>query len=186
MVIFNSYVKWPEGNLSPYAMAYEVWKQSWWKSMISIKVSQESGVFGAPKLYRCLQESTGYGPLADILIPEDVSMVSSGWSGHNSMEYENWKKKQSVVNYRRNSGFLYIPIYSYIFLYDNYDNILLIQRCMSLVLRSPEKFLHQSQTIHWFKELPLLFDSSIFGQTGPATSCNKGRQTCAYCCSRVQ
>ena len=82
--------------------------------------------------------------------------------------------------------FLYIPIYSYIFLYDNYDNILLIQRCMSLVLRSPEKFLHQSQTIHWFKELPLLFDSSIFGQTGPATSCNKGQQTCAYCCSRVQ
>ena len=137
-------------------------------------------------VYRNLQESTGYGPLADILIPEDVSMVSSGWSGHNSMEYENWKKKQSVVNYRRNSGFLYIPIYSYIFLYDNYDNILLIQRCMSLVLRSPEKFLHQSQTIHWFKELPLLFDSSIFGQTGPATSCNKGRQTCAYCCSRVQ
>ena len=62
--------------------------------MISIKVSQESGVFRAPKLYRCLQESTGYGPLADILIPEDVSMVSSGWSGHNSMEYENWKKNQ--------------------------------------------------------------------------------------------
>ena len=81
---------------------------------------------------------------------------------------------------------LWFPIYSYIFLYDNYDNILLIQRCMSLVLRSPEKFLHQSQTIHWFKELPLLFDSSIFGQTGPATSCNKGQQTCAYCCSRVQ
>lgn len=73
-------------------------------------------------------------------------------------------KKKSGVNYRRNSGFLNIFLY---------DNILLIQRCMSLVLRSPEKFLHQSQTIHWFKELPLLFDSSIFGQTGPATKVNR-------------
>ena len=157
--------------------------------MISIKVSQESGVFGAPKLYRCLQESTGIYRIWPSGRHFDTGGCFNGlvwmiWAQLDGIR--ELEKKQSVVNYRRNSGFLYIPIYSYIFLYDNYDNILLIQRCMSLVLRSPEKFLHQSQTIHWFKELPLLFDSSIFGQTGPATSCNKGRQTCAYCCSRVQ
>ena len=89
------------------------------------------------------------------------------WSRLDDLGTTRWNtriEKKSGVNYRRNSGFLNIFLY---------DNILLIQRCMSLVLRSPEKFLHQSQTIHWFKELPLLFDSSIFGQTGPATKVNR-------------
>ena len=152
---------------------------------------------------KALQMSTGYGPLADILIPEDVwyrgflkmgdpqnhtedvSRVLFGWwlgtppaIRISPFKWPLWVLAMSTTRWNTR-----IERISQVFFQIDSYRIIYCSINPEMHVIGAEKFWEVSSSIAHHplvqRTAELLFDSSIFGQTGPATSCYKGQQTCA-------